>query len=81
MSEAFAASVQFFYVVNAKAGAPAYVTAQAEGTPITTFANGKELQVIDTSPDKRWLTVVIPGPGERRGFVSSALVTSGIRAR
>ena len=78
VSEAFMASLQSYYVVNAKAGAPAFATPSAAGPPLYTFADGTELKVVDASADKRWLTVQLPG--NKTGYVSSSIVTSGVRA-
>ncbi len=78
-SEAFMASLQYYYVVNARGGAPVYATQGGDVTPLYTFPDKAELKVVDVSADKRWLTVIIPG-GNRTGFVSAALVTSGARA-
>src|SRR5262249_8914999 len=78
VSEAFLASGQFYYVVNARGGAPAYASPTAEGTPLYTFRDATELKVVDVTLDRRWLKVVIPG--ERVGFVASSIVTSGVRA-
>jgi hypothetical protein len=36
--------------------------------------------VVAVSADKRWLTVQIPGTKAGTGYVSSAIVTSGVRA-
>ena len=79
VSDAFTASLHYYYVVNSRGGAPAYVSASAEGTPLYTFPDATELKVANVSADKRWLTVAIPG-GNRTGFVSTAIVTSGLRA-
>lgn len=78
-SDAFMASLQYYYVVNARNGAPVYATQGGDVTPLYTFPDKAELKVVDVSADKRWLTVTIPG-GNRTGFVSAALVTSGVRA-
>ena len=79
VSEAFMASLQLYYVVNARGGAPAYPTPNTDAAPLHTFPDAAALTVIEVSADKRWLTVAIPG-GNRTGFVSSAAVTSGVRA-
>ncbi|MHB1207206.1 MAG: SH3 domain-containing protein, partial [Rhodospirillaceae bacterium] len=78
VSEAFMASLQSYYVVNTKGGAPAFATPAAAGPPLYTFADGTELKVVDVSTDKRWLTVQLPG--NKTGYVSSSIVTSGVRA-
>lgn len=78
-SDAFMASLQLYYVVNARGGAPVYATQGGDVTPLYTFPDKAELKVVDVSPDKRWLIVTIPG-GNRTGYVSAALVTSGARA-
>lgn len=79
VSEAFMASLQLYYVVNARGGAPVYSSPSAEGAPLYTFPDTTALNVVNVSADKRWLTVTIPG-GIRTGFVSTAIVTSGVRA-
>ncbi len=78
-SEAFMASLQYYYVVNARGGAPVYATQGGDVTPLYTFPDKAELKVVDVSADKRWLMVAIPG-GNRTGYVAAALVTSGARA-
>ena len=72
------ASLQSYYVVNARGGVPAFPTPAAEGPPLHTFADGTELKVVAVSADKRWLTVQVPG--NKTGYVSSSFVTSGVRA-
>lgn len=78
-SEAFMASLKLYYVVNARGGAPVYASQGGDVTPLYTFPDKAELNVVDVSADKRWLTVTIPG-GNRTGYVAAALVTSGARA-
>lgn len=78
-SEAFMASLQLYYVVNARGGAPAYASQGGDVTPLHTFPDKAELNVVDVTADKRWLIVTIPG-GNRTGYVPAALVTSGARA-
>lgn len=79
VSAAFMASLQTYYIVNARAGAPAFTTPNGDITPVYTFPDRTELKVVDTTPDRRWLTVMLPG-SNRTAFVSADLVTSGIRA-
>ncbi len=79
VSEAFMASLQLYYVVSARGGAPAYAARSSDGPPLYTFPDTTALNVVEVSADKRWLTVTIPG-GNRTGFISSLLVTSGVRA-
>lgn len=78
-SEEFMASLKLYYVVNARGGAPVYGSIGGDVTPFYTFPDKAELNVVDVSADKRWLTVAIPG-GNRTGYVAAALVTSGARA-
>jgi hypothetical protein len=78
VSDSFMASLQMYYVVNARAGAPAFPLPTAEGPPLYTFPDGTELKVLAVSADKRWLTVQLAG--NKTGYVSSAIVTSGVRA-
>lgn len=78
-SDAFMASLQLYYVVNAPGGAPVYASPGGDVTPLYTFPDKAELKVVEVSVDKRWLAVTIPG-GNRTGYVSVALVTSGARA-
>lgn len=73
------ASLQLYYVVNARGGAPAYASQGGDVTPLHTFPDKAELNVVDVTADKRWLIVTIPG-GNRTGYVPAALVTSGARA-
>lgn len=70
-------SAQFYYIVDARNGAPAFAAPSTEGSALYTFRNGTKLNVIEVSTDKRWLKVVVPGG--RTGFVSTSIVATGFR--
>ena len=69
----------YYYTVSPRAGAPAYPTPRAEGTPPYTFKEGTQLNVVAVSNDRLWLRVLTP---ERQTvYVSTTTVTMGARGR
>ena len=75
--QAFIPSAQYYYIVNARNGAPAFPAPRAEGTPLYTFNDSTELNVMTVDADKQWLKVRLPDG--RLGFVSTSVVTTGAR--